>query len=47
MGIPTLLHEQNAVLGRVNRLLAGDAAAIATAYDRGRAAEVALQAPRR
>jgi UDP-N-acetylglucosamine--N-acetylmuramyl-(pentapeptide) pyrophosphoryl-undecaprenol N-acetylglucosamine transferase len=30
--IPTLLHEQNAVLGRVNRLLAGDADAIATAY---------------
>jgi UDP-N-acetylglucosamine--N-acetylmuramyl-(pentapeptide) pyrophosphoryl-undecaprenol N-acetylglucosamine transferase len=32
--IPTVLHEQNAVLGRVNRLLAGDAAAIATAYDK-------------
>jgi UDP-N-acetylglucosamine--N-acetylmuramyl-(pentapeptide) pyrophosphoryl-undecaprenol N-acetylglucosamine transferase len=32
MGVPTVLHEQNAVLGRVNRLLAGDAAAIATAY---------------
>jgi UDP-N-acetylglucosamine--N-acetylmuramyl-(pentapeptide) pyrophosphoryl-undecaprenol N-acetylglucosamine transferase len=32
--IPTLLHEQNAVLGRVNRLLAGEAAAIGTAYDR-------------
>ncbi len=32
MRIPTVLHEQNAVLGRVNRLLAGDAAAIATAY---------------
>jgi UDP-N-acetylglucosamine--N-acetylmuramyl-(pentapeptide) pyrophosphoryl-undecaprenol N-acetylglucosamine transferase len=30
--IPTILHEQNAVLGRVNRLLAGSAAAIATAY---------------
>ena len=30
--IPTILHEQNAVLGRVNRLLAGEAAAIATAY---------------
>ena len=25
MRIPTVLHEQNAVLGRVNRLLAGDA----------------------
>jgi len=33
LGIPTLLHEQNAVLGRVNRLLAGDAAAIGVAYD--------------
>lgn len=32
MGIPTVLHEQNAVLGRANRFLAGDAAAIATAY---------------
>ncbi len=33
MRIPSLLHEQNAVLGRVNRLLAGDAAAIATAFE--------------
>jgi UDP-N-acetylglucosamine--N-acetylmuramyl-(pentapeptide) pyrophosphoryl-undecaprenol N-acetylglucosamine transferase len=32
MRIPTILHEQNAVLGRVNRLVAGDAKAIATAY---------------
>jgi UDP-N-acetylglucosamine--N-acetylmuramyl-(pentapeptide) pyrophosphoryl-undecaprenol N-acetylglucosamine transferase len=32
--IPTVLHEQNAVIGRVNRLLAGDSSAIATAYDR-------------
>ena len=31
-GIPTILHEQNAVLGRVNRFLAGEADAIATAY---------------
>ena len=30
--IPTLLHEQNAVLGRANRFLAGEAVAIATAY---------------
>jgi len=30
--IPTIIHEQNAVIGRVNRLLAGDAAAIGTAY---------------
>lgn len=34
MRIPTVLHEQNAVLGRVNRLVAGEAAAIATAYER-------------
>jgi UDP-N-acetylglucosamine--N-acetylmuramyl-(pentapeptide) pyrophosphoryl-undecaprenol N-acetylglucosamine transferase len=32
LNIPTILHEQNAVLGRVNRLLAGSASAIATAY---------------
>lgn len=32
MGIPTLIHEQNAVLGRVNRLVAGRVDAIATAY---------------
>jgi UDP-N-acetylglucosamine--N-acetylmuramyl-(pentapeptide) pyrophosphoryl-undecaprenol N-acetylglucosamine transferase len=30
--IPVIIHEQNAVLGRVNRLLAGRADAIATAY---------------
>jgi UDP-N-acetylglucosamine--N-acetylmuramyl-(pentapeptide) pyrophosphoryl-undecaprenol N-acetylglucosamine transferase len=33
MRIPTVLHEQNAVMGRVNRLLAGDAEAIGVAYD--------------
>jgi UDP-N-acetylglucosamine--N-acetylmuramyl-(pentapeptide) pyrophosphoryl-undecaprenol N-acetylglucosamine transferase len=33
MNIPTVLHEQNAVLGRVNRLLAGEAEAIGIAYD--------------
>lgn len=31
--VPTLLHEQNAVLGRVNRLMAGKVDAIATAYE--------------
>lgn len=31
--IPTVLHEQNAVIGRVNRLLAAEAEAIAVAYD--------------
>lgn len=30
--IPTIVHEQNAVLGRVNRLLAGRVNAIATSY---------------
>lgn len=30
--IPSVVHEQNAVLGRVNRLLAGRVQAIATAY---------------
>ena len=33
LSIPTVLHEQNAVIGRVNRLLAGEAEAIGTAYD--------------
>ncbi len=32
MAIPTVIHEQNAVLGRVNRLMAGRVNAIATAY---------------
>jgi UDP-N-acetylglucosamine--N-acetylmuramyl-(pentapeptide) pyrophosphoryl-undecaprenol N-acetylglucosamine transferase len=31
-GIPTLVHEQNAVLGRVNRLMASRVDAIATSY---------------
>ena len=31
-GIPSVVHEQNAVLGRVNRLVAGRVNAIATAY---------------
>ena len=31
--IPTVLHEQNAVMGRVNRMLAGEAEAIGVAYD--------------
>ncbi len=30
--VPTIVHEQNAVLGRVNRLVAGRVNAIATAY---------------
>jgi UDP-N-acetylglucosamine--N-acetylmuramyl-(pentapeptide) pyrophosphoryl-undecaprenol N-acetylglucosamine transferase len=32
--IPILIHEQNAVLGRVNRLFAGSAAAVATGFSR-------------
>ena len=32
MGVPTIIHEQNAVLGRVNRLVASRVDAIATAY---------------
>ena len=31
--VPTLVHEQNAVLGRVNRLMAGKVDAVATAYE--------------
>ena len=31
-GVPAVIHEQNAVLGRVNRYLAGKVDAIATAY---------------
>ena len=33
MKIPTVLHEQNAVMGRVNRLLASEAEAVGVAYD--------------
>ena len=33
LSVPTVLHEQNAVMGRVNRLLAGEAHAIGVAYD--------------
>lgn len=32
-GIPTVIHEQNAVLGRVNRFVAGKVDAIATSYE--------------
>ena len=40
-GIPTVIHEQNGVLGRANRLLAGRVARIATSFP-----EVALVDPR-
>jgi len=32
--VPTIIHEQNAVLGRVNRLVAGSVDGIATSYER-------------
>jgi UDP-N-acetylglucosamine--N-acetylmuramyl-(pentapeptide) pyrophosphoryl-undecaprenol N-acetylglucosamine transferase len=32
IGVPTLIHEQNSVLGRANRLLAGKVDAIATSF---------------
>jgi len=35
-GIPTVLHEQNAILGRANRLLAGRARAIAVSFPESR-----------
>lgn len=39
LGIPLVLHEQNAVLGRVNRLLAGKASRIATSFHHTESAE--------
>ncbi|GGI92380.1 UDP-N-acetylglucosamine--N-acetylmuramyl-(pentapeptide) pyrophosphoryl-undecaprenol N-acetylglucosamine transferase [Polymorphobacter multimanifer] len=39
MRLPCLIHEQNAVLGRVNRLLAPRVAAIATSYPQARRIE--------
>ncbi|KPF66624.1 hypothetical protein IP88_12780 [alpha proteobacterium AAP81b] len=48
LGLPSLIHEQNAVLGRVNRFLAPRVAAIATSYpdvrrlDRGWAGKTVL-----
>lgn len=32
--VPIIIHEQNSVLGRVNRLMAGDAAIVACGFDR-------------
>jgi len=34
LGVPILIHEQNAVLGRVNRVMAPHASAIASGFDR-------------
>lgn len=46
-GIPTALHEQNAVLGRANRLLARRVTAIATSFDTVRFLEGGLAAKAR
>lgn len=43
-GIKTAVHEQNAVLGRVNRLVAGRVDAIATSYDRTERLKARLRA---
>ncbi|WP_417623276.1 undecaprenyldiphospho-muramoylpentapeptide beta-N-acetylglucosaminyltransferase [Paremcibacter congregatus] len=39
LGIPTCLHEQNAVLGRVNRLMAKSVDAVALSFEKTRKAE--------
>ena len=44
LGIPVIIHEQNAVLGRVNRLLAGFTAAIATTFSHTRRLKARLNA---
>jgi UDP-N-acetylglucosamine--N-acetylmuramyl-(pentapeptide) pyrophosphoryl-undecaprenol N-acetylglucosamine transferase len=45
--LPTIIHEQNAVMGRANRLLAGRATAIATGFAGVLAADPALAAKSR
>jgi UDP-N-acetylglucosamine--N-acetylmuramyl-(pentapeptide) pyrophosphoryl-undecaprenol N-acetylglucosamine transferase len=42
-GIPTILHEQNAVLGRANRLLSRGVSAIATSFSKVRLLDGALR----
>jgi UDP-N-acetylglucosamine--N-acetylmuramyl-(pentapeptide) pyrophosphoryl-undecaprenol N-acetylglucosamine transferase len=42
-GIPTILHEQNAVLGRANRWLSRGVSAIATSFERVRLLDGALR----
>lgn len=46
-GIPTILHEQNAVLGRANRLLSRGVSAIATSFAKVRLLDGALRAKAR
>jgi UDP-N-acetylglucosamine--N-acetylmuramyl-(pentapeptide) pyrophosphoryl-undecaprenol N-acetylglucosamine transferase len=47
LGIPSIIHEQNAVLGRANRLLAPGAAAIAASFRRTKLLDGALAAKAR
>lgn len=47
LGIPAVIHEQNAVLGRANRLLARSAAAVATSFRSTRFLDGALAAKAR
>jgi UDP-N-acetylglucosamine--N-acetylmuramyl-(pentapeptide) pyrophosphoryl-undecaprenol N-acetylglucosamine transferase len=42
-GMPTIIHEQNAVLGRANRFLSGRATLIATGFSRVKGAESVSQ----
>ncbi|HEY8578366.1 MAG TPA: glycosyltransferase, partial [Beijerinckiaceae bacterium] len=44
LGVPTILHEQNAVMGRANRFLAGRADAIATGFEQIKGAPPAVLA---
>lgn len=46
-GIPTVLHEQNAVLGRANRMLAKRVTRIATSFERVKFLDAGMQAKAR
>ncbi|MFN3867919.1 MAG: undecaprenyldiphospho-muramoylpentapeptide beta-N-acetylglucosaminyltransferase [Hyphomicrobiaceae bacterium] len=46
-GIPTAVHEQNAILGRANKMLAGRVKAVATSFEATRGIEGALVAKAR
>ncbi len=46
-GVPTLLHEQNAVLGRANRMLAKRVTALATSFERTKLVEGPIAAKAR
>lgn len=45
IGLPTILHEQNAILGRANRVLARNATAIATSFPRTQSLSNSIKAP--